>query len=76
MYCVLRLRLRPMLPVLPILAGISVSLCGRPTVDACLALRLSPLLPSIDLLAIPGVGFLKEYFVTKVRNDNATVATS
>ncbi|KAK3288903.1 hypothetical protein CYMTET_3636 [Cymbomonas tetramitiformis] len=58
---VIRLRLRPLVPILPIVAGVSVSFLGEPFVDASLSLKF-PLLPGIDLANIPGFELLKDSF--------------
>jgi Ca2+-dependent lipid-binding protein len=58
-FCSLRIRLRPLVPMVPIIAGVSISFMGPPTLDAAIAVSLSPLLPPLNLCNIPGFRTLK-----------------
>lgn len=63
---VVRIRLRPLIPKLPIVAGVSISMLQRPEIDFSTALKLSPLLPAIDLCNLPLFDFLINTAIDKV----------
>eukprot|EP00959_Pyramimonas_sp_CCMP1952_P226267 4731039-Pyramimonas_sp.AAC.1 len=50
-----RIRLRPLLPLLPIVSGVSISFVSDPVFDCSMAFQLSPLLPAFDVMSVPGV---------------------
>jgi len=49
-----RLRLRPLVPLVPIVSGVSMSIMGAPIWDASCSVKLSPLVPALDLCSVPG----------------------
>ena len=59
---VIRVRLRPLVPRAPIVAGASVSFFGETVVDGRLDVRV-PFLPRLDLLCLPPLRFMKAYLL-------------
>jgi Ca2+-dependent lipid-binding protein len=55
----MRFRLRPLVPLVPIVSGMSISMMGRPMLDASATLKLSPLLPAFDFCAVPGFRIMR-----------------
>jgi hypothetical protein len=56
---VVRVRIRPLIPRLPLVAGVSVSLLGVPVVDGAAYLKV-PFLPRLDIGSLPGIGLIKK----------------
>eukprot|EP00232_Nephroselmis_pyriformis_P026574 CAMPEP_0182855474 /NCGR_PEP_ID=MMETSP0034_2-20130328/1864_1 /TAXON_ID=156128 /ORGANISM="Nephroselmis pyriformis, Strain CCMP717" /LENGTH=1542 /DNA_ID=CAMNT_0024986443 /DNA_START=104 /DNA_END=4729 /DNA_ORIENTATION=+ len=61
-----RVRLGPLLPVVPLFAAVSCHLASIPVLDASVKLKLSPLLPAIDIANIPGFVFAKSLIIKHV----------
>lgn len=57
---IVRMRMRPLISRLPLVAGVSLSFIDQPVIDWSLVLRPSPLLPAFDLMDLPGMGALKD----------------
>ena len=60
MLAVIRVRLKPLVPRAPVVAGVSVSFFGETIVDGRLDLKV-PLLPHIDILSLPPLRVVKAY---------------
>ena len=50
---VVRVRIRPLIPRLPLVAGVSVSVLGTPLVDGAAYVKV-PFLPKLDMGSLPG----------------------
>ena len=50
---VVRVRIRPLIPRLPLVAGVSVSVLGTPVVDGAAYVKV-PFLPKLDMGSLPG----------------------
>jgi hypothetical protein len=59
---VIRVRLRPLVPRAPIVAGASVSFFGETVVDGRFDVKV-PFLPRIDLLCLPPLRFMKFFLL-------------
>ena len=59
---VIRVRLRPLVPRAPIVAGVSVSFFGETVCDGRIDAKV-PFLPRIDVLSLPPFRFLKAYLL-------------
>lgn len=57
---IVRVKLQPLVPRIPIVAGTAVSFVGDALVDAALRLEL-PLMPGMDLGCLPGVDLAKKF---------------
>ena len=61
---VVRVRIRPLIPRLPLVAGVSVSVIGKPVVDAAAYVKV-PFLPKLDVGSFPGAGLIKNAILGK-----------
>ena len=62
---IVRVKLQPLVPRIPIVAGTAVSFVGDPLIDAAIRLKL-PLMPGLDLGCLPGVDVVKNVVLKEV----------